>query len=85
MPIRVSHLDASNDVLMKLGARGISLAEARQLLFNGYETRPDPRDRGRTGKRHLLLGRTNGGRTLMLVIEPTFDSTDWLIVTAWET
>jgi hypothetical protein len=28
MPIRVSHLDASDGVRMKLGARGISVAEA---------------------------------------------------------
>lgn len=84
MPIQVFFLNASDDVLMKLGARGISLAEARQLLFNGYGTTPDPRDRGRGRKRQLLFGRTNGGRALTVVVEPTFDSAKWLIVTAWE-
>ena len=84
MPIRVFFLDASDDVLMKLGARGISLAEARQMLFNGYQTKPDPGYRGRARKRQLLVGRTNGGRALTAVVEPTLESTDWVIVTAWE-
>jgi hypothetical protein len=84
MPIRVFHLEASDDVRMKLGTRGISLAEARQLLSNGYDTRPNPREPRRTGKRQLLIGRTNGGRALTVVVEPTSDSADWLIVTAWE-
>jgi hypothetical protein len=38
MPIRVSHLDASDVARMKLGARGISLAEARQLPRNRHKT-----------------------------------------------
>jgi hypothetical protein len=84
MPIRVSHLEASDLVRMKIGARGISVDEARQLLFNGYVARRNPRDRRPTRKRHLLLGRTNGGRALTLVVEPTIDPTTWTIVTAWE-
>lgn len=84
MRIRISYLEASDTVLMKIGARGISLAEARQLLFNGYHTKPNPRERGPTRKRHLLVGRTNGGRALTVVVEATFDSTAWVIVTAWE-
>jgi hypothetical protein len=37
-----------------------------------------------TGKRRLLIGRTDGGRTLTLVIEQTLDPTTWLIVTGWD-
>lgn len=84
MPIQVFCLNASDDVLMKLGSRGISLAEARQLLVNGYDSKPNPGDRGRGRKRRLLFGRTNGGRALTLVVEPTSDPNDWVIVTAWE-
>jgi len=84
MRIRIVHLRASDTARAKLGARAISVAEARQLLSNGYETRPNPRNRGRARKRTLLLGRTNGGRTLTVVVEPTADPGSWLIVTAWE-
>jgi hypothetical protein len=31
-----------------------------------------------------LIGRTDGGRALMLVIEQMLDPTTWLIVTGWE-
>jgi hypothetical protein len=36
------------------------------------------------GKRRLLIGRTDGGRTLTLVIEQTLDPTTWLIITGWD-
>ncbi len=35
-------------------------------------------------RRRLLIGRTDGGRSLTLVIEQTLDPTTWLIVTGWE-
>jgi hypothetical protein len=56
MPIRVSHLDASDVARMKLGARG---------------------------GRFMLIGRTDGGRVLTLVIERTLDPNSWEIVTGW--
>ena len=31
----------------------------------------------------LLIGHTDGGRALTLVIERTLDPTTWLIVTGW--
>ena len=31
----------------------------------------------------LLIGRTDGGRPLTLVIERTVDPTTWLVVTGW--
>jgi hypothetical protein len=31
----------------------------------------------------MLIGQTDGGRVLTLVIERTLDSTTWLIVTGW--
>jgi hypothetical protein len=30
-----------------------------------------------------LIGSTDGGRVLMLVIEQTADATAWLVVTGW--
>jgi hypothetical protein len=67
---------------MKLGARGILVAEARQLLRNRHEIAPNPRGQG-DGNRQMLIGRTDGGRVLTLVIEPTFDPNSWVIVTGW--
>jgi hypothetical protein len=83
MPIRVLYLDASDIARMKLGARGISLAEARQLLRNRHETGPNHRGQGDEGDRIMLVGRTDGGRVLTLVIEGTLDPNSWEIVTGW--
>jgi hypothetical protein len=44
----------------------------------------NPRGGGEPGERLLLIGRSDGGRTLTLVIERTADPTTWLIVTGWE-
>jgi hypothetical protein len=33
--------------------------------------------------RLLLIGRTDGGRVLTIVIERTVDPSTWLVVTAW--
>jgi hypothetical protein len=84
MPIRIVHLRASDTARAKLGSRAISVDEAKQLLSNGYETKPNPRNRKRVKNRMFLLGRTNGGRRLTVVVEPTADPGSWLIVTAWE-
>jgi len=60
--------------------------EVRQLLANAHVTTgnpagPDPASRG---ERRLLIGRTDGGRVLTVVIEATLDPTTWLPVTAWD-
>lgn len=36
------------------------------------------------GKRRLIIGRTDGGRIVTLVIERTVDPTTWLVVTGWD-
>jgi uncharacterized DUF497 family protein len=83
MPIRVFHLDASDVARMKLGARGISVNEARQLPRNDHQLRRNPRA-PRGGKHRLMLiGRTDGGRVLTLVVERTPDPNSWAIVTGW--
>ena len=67
----------------KLGARGISVDEARQLPRNANVTVRNPHD-DRSMKRRLLIGCTDGGRALTLVIQQNTDPTTWLIVTGWE-
>jgi hypothetical protein len=83
MPIRVSQLIFTDAAIPKLGSRGISAAEAEQLLHNRSEVKPNPR-RDRNPERIRLIGETNGGRRLTLALEPTHDPTTWLTVTGWE-
>jgi uncharacterized DUF497 family protein len=83
MPIRIFHLEARDAARMKLGARGISVAEARQLLRNRNELMRNPRRRRWDDDRLFLVGRTDGGRVLTIVVERTPDPNSWLIVTGW--
>ena len=57
-------------------------AEAEQLPRNRHLTIRNPRA-AHKDKRRLLIGRTDGGRPLTLVIERTAEPTTWLIVTGW--
>ena len=50
-------------------------------LVRGTSRPRNPRGGGEEGERILLVGRTNGGRVLTLVLERTLDPTSWLIVT----
>jgi uncharacterized DUF497 family protein len=82
-PDAVHDLLATDVALDKLGARGISAEEAEQLPRNRYVIVRNPRAGTEEGKRRLLIGQTDGGRLLTLVIERTVDPTTWLIVTGW--
>jgi hypothetical protein len=72
----------------KLGRRTISVEEALQLLANFNVVFRNPR--ARSGDvavredRRLMVGTTAGGRMLTLVIEPTPDPADWLVVSGWD-
>ncbi len=65
----------------KLGRRNVSDAEAEQLPRNANVTVRNPG--GGKRNRRLLIGRTDGGRTLTLVIERTVEPTAWLVITGW--
>jgi hypothetical protein len=84
VPDVVSELLVTEAALDKLGARTIAADEAEQLPRNAHVTVRNPSDETAAGTRRLLIGRTDGGRTLTLVIEQTLDPTTWLIVTGWE-
>lgn len=66
----------------KLGRRSISDAEVEQLLRNASVTVRNP-GAGGEDERRLLVGRTDGGRVLTLVIEQTIEPSAWLVVTGW--
>lgn len=79
----VSELLVTEAAIDKLGSRGITIEESHQLPRNVHVTVRNPR-RGPSGRRRLLIGRTDGGRSLTLVIEQTSDPTTWLIITGWD-
>ncbi|MDW5596099.1 hypothetical protein VSS74_17260 [Conexibacter stalactiti] len=81
-PPSIVELLANPVAIAKLGARGISLAEARQLPRNAYVVVRNPTGSNVT-ERRLLVGRTDGGRALTLVIERTLNDDAWMIVTGW--
>ncbi len=83
MPDRVHELIATQAAIEKLGARAVSVVEAGQLPRNGHLIVGNPNDPSQSGQRRLLIGRTDGGRAITLVIEQTIDPETWLIVTGW--
>jgi ABC-type branched-subunit amino acid transport system ATPase component len=83
----VSELLATEAALDKLGARGISLLETEQTIWNRHvivKNRRGAPQRRQPSARRLLIGRSDTGRVLTLVIEETVDSTTWLLVTGWD-
>jgi len=79
----VTELLVAEATIDKLGARNITIEETHQLPRNAHVTVRNPHH-DRPSKRRLLIGRTDGGRSLTLVIERSSDLTTWLVVTGWE-
>lgn len=84
MPAMIAELLATEVARGKLGARDISTAEVEQLPRNRHATLRNRRGGGEEGERILLVGHTDGGRVLTLVLERTLDPTTWVMVTGWE-
>jgi len=83
VPDAVHELLATDAALVKLGARNISSDEAGQLARNLHVTVRNPNAGNAPGRRRLMIGSTDGGRGLTLVIEQTLDPTTWLVITGW--
>jgi hypothetical protein len=78
----VNQLLATEAALDKLGARGISTAEAERTLWNRHVVVKNRRgcpERGQREARRLLIGQSNANRVLTLVIEETVEPTTWLL------
>jgi hypothetical protein len=87
MPDRIAELLVTEAAREKLGGREISVEEVQQLLDNRYVFMRAGRARRTSGElpaRRLVVGRTDGGRSLTLVVERTIDPTTWVVVTGWE-
>ncbi len=87
MPESVRELLVTDVALTKLGARGISREETQQLLRNRHAIVRNVRgdaSRPQGADRRLVIGQTDGGRALTLVVEATIEPTTWLLVTGWD-
>lgn len=84
MPDSIAELLVTDVAIDKLGARGITVHDARQIPRNAHVIVRNPREASPGRRRRLLVGRTDGGRVLTLVIEQTVDPTTWRIVTGWD-
>jgi hypothetical protein len=83
----VVDLLATEAGLDKLGARGISVVEAEQTIWNRHfivKNRRGRPERRQPDVRRLLIGRTDANRILTLVIEETVEPTTWLLITGWD-
>lgn len=86
MPDAVYELLTTEVALAKLGVRGIAHEEAEQMLRNSHvlvRNAGGRIERPQATTRRLLIGRTDGGRGLTLVVEQTLEPTAWLVVTGW--
>lgn len=72
----IAELLVTATAIDKLGARGITPEESDQLRRNVYVIARNPHQDPR-GERAFLIGETDGGRVLTLVIERTGDPTTW--------
>jgi uncharacterized DUF497 family protein len=74
VPDAVNQLLATEAALDKLGARGISVAEAGQTIWNRHvivrNRRGNP-ERRQSETRRLVIGQSDADRVLTLVIEKT--------------
>lgn len=78
---------ATDAALDKLGARSITDRETEQIPANRHvviENLRGQRERLQPRERRLLIGETDGGRVLTLVIEETHDPERWPIITGWD-
>jgi hypothetical protein len=68
--------------VIKLARRDISTAEVCELPWNRYRVVVNPHSPD--AERRFLIGQTNAGRTLTIVIAPKNEPTTWLVITGWE-
>ncbi len=83
----VNQLLATEAALDKLGARGISVAEAEQTIWNLHvivRNRRGSPERRQPDTRRLVIGQSDANRVLTLVIEETVEPTTWLLITGWD-
>ena len=76
----ISQLQISTAVEAKLAEHAVRAREVRQIFLNPRRIRANPRRPGRIE----IIGRTNGGRALVVALDPTDDDTVWQLVTSYD-
>ena len=79
--VRIAELEMDDYNLAKLAEHRITPHEVLQLLQNAFTVRRNKKSRG--GERQLI-GRTNGGRTLTIILAPTTLEERWRPITGWD-
>jgi len=65
----------------KLGAHHVEAWEAAELIWNGFVARPNKRQHG--SDRWQLVGRTDAGRPLLLIVHVSGPRT-MRVITGWQ-
>ncbi len=65
----------------KLAAHQVGEAEAAEVIWNGFSVRPNQRKHG--PDRYQILGRTDGGRPLKLIVHVSGERT-MRVITGWQ-
>lgn len=76
----ITRLQTSATVDAKLAGHKVLVSEVREVFTNPHRVRRNRRAAGRIE----VVGSTNGGRHLMVALDPTTDDTVWEIVTAFD-
>lgn len=87
VPDSVNQLLATEVALDKLGASGISAAEAEQTIWNRHvviKNRRGSPERPQPDTRRLVVGQSDANRVLTLVIGETMEPTTWILITGWD-
>ena len=79
--ITIYFLEFDDENINHISGHGITPEEIEQLTGNDYITARNPRA---PQDRIFMIGRTDGGRVLTLVLEATRDDVVWRPVTGWD-
>ncbi|MHB8660044.1 MAG: BrnT family toxin [Solirubrobacteraceae bacterium] len=79
--IAIYFLEFDDDNVDHLGRHGIGPEEIEQVTGNAYVTTRNARE---PANRILMIGQTDGGRVLTVVLEATRDDVVWRPVTGWD-
>jgi hypothetical protein len=79
--IRIAELEWDEHNEAELWAHRITPEEVHQLVRNRPVVRRNKKRRSGT---HKLIGRTNGGRAISVIIAPTHVPERWRPITGWD-
>lgn len=78
--VAIYYLELDDENVAHIARHGITADEVEQITGNPYIT---ARNRRGPANRIVMIGRTNGGRELTIVLEATRDDGVWRPVTGW--